>query len=74
MHDNGSWGGIIGDVANNKADLTIEVSVVYERSLVTQMSRVYFADPVTFMFKKPGPPPKWQIILRPFPSKYNILS
>ena len=53
QHPNGSWSGVVGDVARFEADTSMNIAITTDRGEDVDFTIGYTIDPLTFVISKP---------------------
>ncbi|KAL8618359.1 hypothetical protein ACOMHN_047431 [Nucella lapillus] len=77
QYDNGTWAGLIGQLATSEVDMVMApLTVTYQRELVMDFTYPYFNDADTVIYRKPDPrKDKWRTYLQPLkwqPLKWQV--
>ncbi|XP_067141910.1 glutamate receptor U1-like [Centruroides vittatus] len=72
-HESGKWDGVLGQVANQEADVAfLPVGVNHERFSAMEFTSVFSFYPVSFVIKAPDNVDNWNFLTKPFTLKVWI--
>ncbi|KAK4290635.1 hypothetical protein Pmani_036478 [Petrolisthes manimaculis] len=62
----GEWTGMVGTLAEERADLSMMLFLSYDRKKVIDFTRIYTSEPFIMVTHKPRPQPQHLALVRPF--------